>query len=74
MSPPDWINSFICGSRVVMTLVVTDLVFSTILEKMPEPFTHPNMPGEGTSTVVTTDSVCRGLLLLMFELLADELI
>jgi hypothetical protein len=59
-----------------MTLVVTDLVFSTILEKMPEPFTHPNMPGEGTSTVVTTDSVCRGVLLLMFELLllAAELI
>jgi len=55
-------------------LVVTDLVFSTILEKMPEPFTHPNMPGEGTSTVVTTDSVCRGVLLLMFELLAAELI
>jgi hypothetical protein len=32
------------------------------------------MPGEGTSTVVTTDSVCRGVLLLMFELLAAELI
>jgi hypothetical protein len=62
-------NSFICGSSVVMTLVVTDRVFSTILEKRPEPFTQPNIPGEGFSTVVTMDSVWRGLLLVLLLML-----
>ena len=52
MSPPECMNSFIWGSRVVITFSVTVLVFSTTLDRNPEPFTQPNIPEKKVSDMI----------------------
>ena len=54
MSPPECMNSFIWGSRVVITFSVTVLVFSTTLDKKLPPLTQLKTPGDGGEPAVAT--------------------